>query len=136
MSLCVALMKRMLKIKEVRDLKQCASCRAALDESRINAAQAVEKHARRALRQTLMRAAMEHASECGSQIPIPYMTRLYVPLKSFLVIVRPEQRNAADSNSIIQNEDQDADLATCCDASLRFVNCLKHEKMSCGRLYL
>ena len=38
-------------------------CRAALDESRINAAQAVEKHARRALRQTLMKAATEHASE-------------------------------------------------------------------------
>ena len=41
-------------------------CRAALDESRINAAQAVEKHARRALRQTLMKAATEHASECCS----------------------------------------------------------------------
>ena len=40
----------------------CA-CRAALEESRINAAQAVEKHARRALRQTLMKAAMGHASE-------------------------------------------------------------------------
>ncbi len=38
-------------------------CRAALDESHINAAHAVEKHARRALRQTLMKAASEHSSE-------------------------------------------------------------------------
>ena len=40
-------------------------CRAALDESHINAAHAVEKHARRALRQTLMKAASEHSSERG-----------------------------------------------------------------------
>lgn len=45
-------------------------CRAALDESRINAAQAVEKHARRALRQTLMKAATEHASECPFHNPL------------------------------------------------------------------
>ena len=83
----------MLKIKGLRDLKRCSRCRAALDESRINAAQAVEKHARRALRQTLMRAATEHASECGSQISIPCLTRLYAPPKSFLAIVRPEWRS-------------------------------------------
>ena len=67
--------------------------RAALDESHVNAAHAVEKHARRALRQTLMKAASEHSSERGCHphtdaVLLPHPADVlcvpYVPVSAFL----------------------------------------------------